>query len=535
LPRLLAVFLLAVLLPLTAAADRRIGLVIGNDAYSDVAPLDKAVADAEAIAATLRAQGFEILTTTDADRREMNRSISTFTSRLQPGDTAFLFYAGHGVEIDGENYLLPTDIVAPASGERDFIKSESIALSALLDRVRATGARMTIAIIDACRNNPFETTTGRSIGGTRGLGRITAPQGTFVIFSAGAGQLALDELTEDDPARNSVFTRALLPRLSTPGLELRALVADLRVDVRRLARTVNHQQFPAYYDELLGDFYFAPADSAAPDPSADTAEPSEADPQARMAALPPDQMRQDFDLARSIGTAAALQAFLDRYADRSEAFSYRMAEHLLAQTDKAGTDAPDAPPPAPAPPAVAPDRRAIIRDTQQALNAAGCSAGTADGIIGARTRSAFQRFITDTGADLAPADLGTDRALALLRDSAGRRCKAVVAQPAPDTPGQRGGVDLSGSWQFRAKCPLFIQTTGTVRYRRTGPNTFSGPLTDSLGQTAATQVTLDGRKMNFVLRFPTATIYASGTLSADGNSYTNVATNGCSATVWRAG
>lgn len=519
-------------LPALAQAERRLGLVIGNDAYSDVPTLDKAVADADAIAVTLREQGFEILTATNANRRAMNRSISDFTSQLEAGDTAFLFFAGHGVEIDGENYLLPTDIEAPGTGERDFIKAESIALSALLDRVRATGARMTIAIVDACRNNPFETTTGRSIGGTRGLGRITAPQGTFVIFSAGAGQLALDKLTENDPARNSVFTRALLPRLSQPGLELRTMMSDLRVEVRNLARTVNHQQFPAYYDELLGDFFFASAAAPLPVAQPVPTDPPVTDTPSSRTAFPPDPMRQDFDLARSIGTAAALQAFLDSYASRPDAFSYRLALQLLEQ--KTTVVAPK-PGPAPTPPDTEPDNSAIIRATQQALNAAGCSAGGADGVIGNRTRSAFQRFITDTGADLSKTELGTERALAVLRDKAGQKCRTVVAQPVPSDPGQNTGYNLNGNWKFRASCPLLIRTTGSQNLRRTGPNTFQGPLKDSLGQTATTRVTLDGRQLKLVIRFPGVTLYGSGTIAADGNSYTSVTNNGCRSTVWRAG
>ncbi|MDK3072882.1 caspase family protein [Sedimentitalea sp. JM2-8] len=525
-------FVLCLCWPALAQADRKIGLVIGNDAYSQVPSLDKAVADAESVAVALRAQGFEILTAINADRRNMNRSISDFTGRLEPGDSAFLFFAGHGVEIDGENYLLPTDIVAPESGERDFIKAESIALSGLLDRVRASGARMTIAIVDACRNNPFHTATGRSIGGTRGLGRITAPQGTFVIFSAGAGQLALDELTEDDPARNSVFTRALLPRLAQPGLELRTLMAELRVEVRNMARTVNHQQFPAYYDELLGEFYFA--DSAAPGveqvvgPAGDSAP-------ARMAAAPPDTMRQDFELARSIGTVAALTAFLDRYADRSEAFSYQIAEQLVAQKRAATVTENPVPEDAPSAPDI-PDRRDIIRQTQLALNAAGCSAGGADGIIGSRTRSAFERFIADTGTDVQGADLGSARALAALRAADGARCKTVVTQtPAEISPGQSAAFDLTGGWQFRASCPLFIKTTGSVRYRRSGPDTFRGSLQDSLGQTATVHATLSGRTLKLVLYWPNLTTYATGTLSPDGNSYTDVSNTGCTATAWRAG
>ena len=137
--------LLLILSALPALAQNRLALVIGNDNYAEVPVLDKAVADARAVADTLRGLGFETIEGIDLDRRETNRRISNFTARLQPGDTAFVFYAGHGVEIDGENYLLPTDIVAPKSGESDFVKSESIALSDLLDRVRATGASTAIA------------------------------------------------------------------------------------------------------------------------------------------------------------------------------------------------------------------------------------------------------------------------------------------------------------------------------------------------------------------------------------------------------
>lgn len=517
--RFVMTFLVLALIPLSAVAERRVALVIGNDAYDQVPRLDKAVADATAIAKTLAAQGFETVTATDSSRRQMNRSISEFTGKLQAGDTAVLFFAGHGVEIDGENYLLPTDIVAPASGERDFIKSESIALSALLDRVRATGARTTIAIIDACRNNPFRSTTGRSIGGTRGLGRITAPQGTFVIFSAGAGQLALDELTEDEDAENSVFTRLLLPRLAQPDLELRTLVADLRTEVRDLARSVNHQQFPAYYDELLGDFYFARASSTVQvtiNPDSETT----------------DHMRADFDLARSIATPEAMQAFLDRYADRKDEFTYRMALQLR---EKEETTTHTAPEQNPAPEAPETDRTALIRETQTALNAARCSAGSADGVPGPRTRRAFQRFITDTGAALRATDLGTEKALRTIKQRGSKTCSAqTVAQP--DVPALQAaptGFDIAGNWQFRASCPLFIKTTGSARYSRTGPNTFRGTVNDSLGQTATTQVTLTGRKMKFVLNWATATTYASGTLAADGRSYSNLASNGCTATAWR--
>ncbi|MBK0326965.1 caspase family protein [Rhodobacteraceae bacterium F11138] len=530
------VFLSLLCFPISAHAEKRIGLVIGNDLYSDVPRLNKAAADATAISETLNGQGFDIVTVLNANRREMNRKISTFTEQLEPGDTAFVFFAGHGVEIDGENYLLPTDILAPASGERDFIKAESIALSGLLDRVRATGARMTIAIVDACRNNPFQTTTGRSIGGTRGLGRITAPQGTFVIFSAGAGQLALDELDQDDPAENSVFTRTLVPRLSQPGLELRSMVADLRVEVRNLARTVNHNQFPAYYDELLGDFYFADPQAAKTETLALATIPTETDAPTRT--MTDDPMRADFELARSIGTTDALQTFVNRYTSRSDEFSYRMALQLLDQKRRA---------PAPGEPAATsgaketPDRtaahterRAIIRDTQAALNAAGCSAGAADGVAGPRTRRALQRFITDTGASVSLSDLGTRRALNAVLQRGSETCTKTVAAPAPAT-GKPAGLKLTGTWRYTATCALLIKVTGTTRFRKTGANAYQGNLSDSLGQKAHSEVYLNDRELTGTDYYPGITVKWRGRMAADGNSFTASGSTGCSVYASRAG
>ncbi|MEM7320120.1 MAG: caspase family protein [Pseudomonadota bacterium] len=515
-------------------------LIIGNDSYEDVPTLDKAAADARAVSDQLSSLGFETFQGINLNRRDMNRRISEFTSRLEPGDTAFVFFAGHGVEIDGENYLLPTDIVAPSSGESDFVKAESIALSDLLDRVRATGAKTSIAIIDACRNNPFEITTGRSIGRTRGLGRITAPQGTFVIFSAGAGQLALDELREDDSAKNSVFTRALLPRLAEPGLELRALMADLRVEVRDLAGTVQHTQIPAYYDELLGEFYFTPA-----------AAPATTDLRVLQ-----DDMRADFDLARSIGTVAAVDQFLERYADRSDEYSYQIALQLrdgltdpgtdnAADTSRSGQAATEsvelaaAPLPEPVTESqVLRSNRDIIRQTQQALNEAGCSAGGADGVIGPRTRAAFGRYLRDSGSKLTAADLGNSRALDEMQSTSGTVCTSVVtAAPAAPVPAAANarGLGLSGSWKYKATCALVVKVTGNVRFASAGGNKFSGNLSDSLGQRASSEVYLNDDVLTGTDYFPGVTVKWRGKMAADGQSYTATGSTGCAVYAWRVG
>lgn len=520
-----ALCLATLIVPAPALAEQRLGLVIGNDAYSEVPALDKAAADARAIAERLTARGFTVIAATDTDRREMNRRISEFTARLEPGDTAFLFFAGHGVEIDGENYLLPTDIAVPLAGEEDFIKSESIALSRLLDRIRGTGARTLVAVIDACRNNPFETSTGRSIGSTRGLGRIAAPQGTFVIFSAGAGQLALDELTEDDPAANSVFTRSLLPLLDRPGLELRPMMADLRLAVRDLARSVGHDQVPAYYDELLGEFYFA-------------------DHAASAVAPPPveDPMRGDFDLARSIGTPAALKVFLDRYGDRSDDFTYQLASQMLAARSVAETATPPAaaperqaalaPPQAPVP-APPPDRRGIIRDTQAALNAVGCNAGVPDGVIGQRSRAAFAAFLSATQSTMATQALGTEAALKAVRATAGTVCKPGIAAPAPAGPGATApvpaavGVDMTGGWGYAATCAFNSKVTGTVTYSRTGPGSYSARLIDSLGRVGRGNIKVSGNTVTGSNNWPAGSESFTASLSASGRSFSGRASSGC--------
>ncbi|WP_052261702.1 caspase family protein [Leisingera sp. ANG-M1] len=505
------------LLPLSAAAQNRLALVIGIDSYTDVPALTKARADAKAIGAKLNELGFTLVEALDQDRRGLNRKISEFTSRLEPGDTAFVFFAGHGIEIEGENYLLPADIAAPGAGGSDFVKSESIALSALLDRIRKTGARSAIAIIDACRNNPFKLSEGRSIGTARGLGRINAPQGTFVIFSAGAGQLALDRLNEDDTAENSVFTRALLPRLSEPGLELRPLVSGLRLEVRDLALTVQHNQFPAYYDELLGEFYFTQAAAAAPPVQAQA-----------------DSMHADFEIARSIGTPKALDSFLERYAARKDEYSYAVALQLRQGLDPEVPEQPEVAADLSAPVSlpVIPDTREIMAKTQEALNRIGCQAGRADGIAGPRTRRAFAAYLAASQSELGADDLGTAHALEELQGHSGTVCKVKPNQVAASTQPPSTAL-LAGAWRFKATCALVVKVTGTVHYTHAGGNKYHGRLSDSLGQNANTEVYLNGHQISGTDYFPGITVTWRGRLAADGQSFTSSGSTGCAVYAWR--
>lgn len=275
-PRSLAALaVVLVLLPGMALAGR-LALVIGNDGYENLPVLHKAQNDATAIADRLGAYGYSVTLLRDADRRTITRALSDLAAAIDPGSEVVFYFAGHGVEIQGRNYLIPVDAPAAKPEEAAFLTAESIAVDQVLDTIRDSGARVTVLILDACRDNPFPQEGTRSLGGSRGLAPVAAPEGTFILFSAGAGQTALDGMGGKDHAPNSVFTRSLLKRLDEPGQPIQDIARLVRRDVEELAASVNHKQRPAYYDELTDDFVLAgaPTRGAAPldDPAEEVAE-----------------------------------------------------------------------------------------------------------------------------------------------------------------------------------------------------------------------------------------------------------------------
>lgn len=255
--RLPHALLLLIVLTAPALAQSRLALVIGNDAYQNVDPLRKAVNDARAIAASLRRLGFAVVTGENLQRRDFVRVVAELEARIRPGDTAFIFYAGHGVEIDGANYLLPIDVPKVAPGQQGVLKDEAISTDGLIQRLQARGTRSQILVLDACRENPFKDATGRSVGGRRGLAPTQTSNGVFILYSAGIGQVALDRLSDNDSDPNSVFTRTLVPLLENPNLSMVSLAKEARTKVASLAATIGHQQSPAYYDEIDGDLFLA--------------------------------------------------------------------------------------------------------------------------------------------------------------------------------------------------------------------------------------------------------------------------------------
>lgn len=363
---LIAVFSLAPALPASAALR---ALVIGVDDYENVVSLERAVNDAAAMAKALEGVGYDVVYAENPTRRALSRTIAAFTASVEADDVVVFFYAGHGVEIDGRNFLLPADIPGFEAPSPDFVEAEAIELASLLERFRETGARLSVSIVDACRDNPFKGPNGRSVIGGRGLARVAPPEGSFVLFSAGAGQIALDKLSDADEDTNSVFTRSLLPLIEQPGLGLRDLAVQLRRDVAALAGTRNHRQVPAYYDEMLGEYAFVPGEAAPPAPvPAGLTPPSAAEA----------QLKADYSFARTLGTAQSWQVFLDRHGE-SAAEEVAEARRALARLATVGETA--------SVPATltADERRAV----QRRLSVLGYDTGGIDAIFGPKTRAAI--------------------------------------------------------------------------------------------------------------------------------------------------
>jgi hypothetical protein len=229
----------------------RKALVIGNDTYKSISKLLTAREDARTIATNLNAVGYQVTLKLDLNEKEMKSALRTFAAQVQGGDEVMFFFAGHGVQLGSTNYLLPTDIVGDSEAQ---VRDEAIQLQRVLDDMSEKKAKFTLAMIDACRDNPFKT-TGRAIGG-RGLAPTTAATGQMVIFSAGTGQQALDRLNASDKNKNGLFTRVFVQEMQKPNVSIDRVVKSVRNQVAELAKSVGHEQVPAIYDQVLGDFYF---------------------------------------------------------------------------------------------------------------------------------------------------------------------------------------------------------------------------------------------------------------------------------------
>src|SRR5690349_13410484 len=265
-----------------AQAEKRIALVIGNNDYRNVPKLQKAVNDARTMGETLKQLGFSVMVAENQNRVQFSRSLLAFDNAVGKGDTAFFFYAGHGFEIAGQNYLLPTDVPAATEGQEELVRDASVLADRIVERLQNKGVRTSILVFDACRNNPFERTGTRAVAGGGGLAPMgQLPEGVFSIFSAGYKQTALDRLSNDDNSPNSVFTRTFARELLQPGENLVEVAQHTRKLVSEMADSIGHKQIPAYSDQMVDNVFL---NGLAKD-ATQAAKPAE--PAQKMAALPP--------------------------------------------------------------------------------------------------------------------------------------------------------------------------------------------------------------------------------------------------------
>ena len=227
-----------------AISENRQALVIGNSEYQYAGRLRNPVNDARAIGSILKQLGFKVTTITNADQRKIERSIRNFGKQLKQNKGVGLFYfAGHGMQFDGENYLLPTDI--DPSTEED-VRYDAVPLGKLLAQMRAADNGMNVVVLDACRNNPFS----RSFRTFNpGLAQINAAAGTFISFATAPGQIAAD-----GEGSNGLFTSKLLNHLQTPGLKIEEVFKRTTADVYLAS---NKRQAPWVQYSVIGDFYFS--------------------------------------------------------------------------------------------------------------------------------------------------------------------------------------------------------------------------------------------------------------------------------------
>ena len=280
-----------------AFAEKRVALVLGNSNYQNVAPLANPVNDSATIASTLKDAGFDVVDSRrDLPAAETRRALRDFADRARDADIAVVYYAGHGIEVDGGNYLIPVD----ARLERDTdIYDEGLSLDRILIAIEPA-KKLRLVILDACRDNPFARTMKRTVASRaigQGLAKVepTSPN-VLIAYSAKAGSTAAD-----GDGKNSPFTAALSHHLTKPGLDVRRAFGFVRDEV---LKTTNNRQEPFVYGSLGGeDVPLVPA----PRPAA--AAPATPAPSAQAEA------RRDYELALQIGNKSALNAFLAQYPD----------------------------------------------------------------------------------------------------------------------------------------------------------------------------------------------------------------------------
>jgi len=337
------------LLAAPALAEKRVALVIGNAAYKHAPALANPKNDAEGVAAALQRLKFEVLAGTDLDKPAMEKLLQAFSLKLETADVALVFYAGHGLQVHGRNYLVPVE--AKLDREADLV-FQAVPLDVIQGLMEAH-QRTNIMILDACRDNPLARNLARTMGTRstsigRGLGETKAGIGTLIVYATQPGNVALDGDT-----KNSPFTAALLKHIEAPGLEIRQVLTRVRNDVITATRD---KQVPWDSSSLRGDFYFAAAPGAMPAAPAPVTPPSVTTPPAV-----PDNEALFWQTIKDSKNAADFKDYLQRWPSGTLA---DLAKRRVAEIEKAA----DVTPPAPEKRVPAPPKRTSTIIAGQTLN-----------------------------------------------------------------------------------------------------------------------------------------------------------------------
>ena len=290
-----------------AMANKRVAFVVGNSTYKNVAPLPNPAMDAKSMAKVLRNVGFDVVEGTNLTRDAMTAKLLDFGKKAQGADVAVFYYAGHGIALNGANYLLPVD--ADIKSEMDVKLGSAINVDLTLDQTMSD-AKVKLVFLDACRDNPFtakmKATATRSLSLQTGLAEMKSGEGTLIAFATGPGQTALD----GEPGNNSPFTRALMDNIAAPGVEIQQAMTKVRAQV---SDETNKAQLPWGHTDLTGEVYLNPAPVNAAPASATVAA---AAPNAPAVTTGPASAEAELEFWRSIkgsNKPEELNAYLNQY------------------------------------------------------------------------------------------------------------------------------------------------------------------------------------------------------------------------------
>ncbi|AZO08479.1 MULTISPECIES: caspase domain-containing protein [unclassified Mesorhizobium] len=475
-----------------AAAEKRVALVIGNSAYQHTVQLANPKNDSSDMNAKLETLGFEVVSGQDLDLAGMRRTVREFLEKLDGADMALFFYAGHGLQVNGSNYMVPVDAELSGYNDLDF---ETLPMDLVLSAMERS-TKVNLIFLDACRDNPFAEKLSRSMGTrsgsvSRGLARLGSGVGSLIAFATQPGNVAVD-----GAGRNSPFTTALVAHLGTPGQDIMRDLVEVRRDV--LAATQG-KQVPWENSSLTGEVVLRPL---ATEPKVATVTPQSTSPDnavelAYWATIKDSTDKSFFEayLQQFPGGAFAPLARLKIDAIDKRIEMERQVAHL-PETERAAKATDDAKgtevaslehsEPLAQPSAAATDPSRLARATQTELFRIGCLEGQADGKWGAGSRKALRDYADRQGVKLASLE-PTAELLARLRAVRARICRLTCedgtrVQDDHCVPQTSGLSAFNGTWKLVRRA---ITDCGDWRELSTSVVISDGKISSSSGFTGS--------------------------------------------------